>query len=131
MGAVASRIVTTGLLLVLTLVSGIWLSHSGKSLNVAIFTAHKLVALATVIYAAMTFNYLRQGLDIRTVVIAAIGVTAVLFLSLFVSGALLSLGKPLPIVVLITHRMVSVLLTISITATTYLLASERAASCLR
>jgi hypothetical protein len=49
-----TKIIICGLLFLLTLASGVWVSHSGKPINVVIFTIHKLIALATVIVAATT-----------------------------------------------------------------------------
>src|SRR5271157_2139763 len=50
---VASKFITPGILFLLTLAFGLWLSHSGKPLNTVFFTAHKLIALAAVIFTGI------------------------------------------------------------------------------
>ena len=106
MSTIVSRPVISGLLLLFTLISGAWLSHSGKPLNVAIFSIHKLIALATVIVTAAYVQHLYRAVDIRTFLqLAVIAVTGLLFLALFISGALLSRGNPLPEAILRIHQV--------------------------
>jgi hypothetical protein len=120
-----SRIIVVGVLLVLTLVSGIWLSNSGKPYNSVIFTIHKLIALGAVIATAVTVYQLRTSVDIRTLIIGAIVITGVLFIALFVSGALLSIGKPDHVAILTVHRAVPLLAVLSTALTLYLLVSAK------
>jgi len=121
-----SRIVVTGLLFLFTLVSGVWLSHSGKPYNSAIFTIHKLIALGAVISTAVTVYHLRTGVDIQTFAVGAIVVAGVLLLSLFVSGALLSIGKPEHVAILTIHRVAPLLAVIATALTLYLLTYGKA-----
>jgi hypothetical protein len=44
-GGSESRIVAAGLLLLLALIFGVWLSSTGRPLSVPLFTGHKLIAL--------------------------------------------------------------------------------------
>ena len=46
MNTTATKLIIAGLLFVFTLLSGVWVSHSGKPINTVIFTIHKLIALA-------------------------------------------------------------------------------------
>jgi hypothetical protein len=48
-----SRFIIPGSVFLLTLVSGVWLSCSGKPLNTGIFTVHKLIALGAVVATAI------------------------------------------------------------------------------
>lgn len=122
MSTSVSRIAVTGLLFLFTLVSGVWLSHSGKPYNTAIFTIHKIIALGTVISTAVTIRYLRTGVDIKVFAVGAIVVAGLLFLSLFVSGALLSIGKPEHVAILTIHRIAPLLAVIATAMTMYVLA---------
>jgi len=117
----------TGLLLVLGLLSGIWLGYAGKPYNGAIFTVHKLIALGTVIAAAVTVYHVRTGGALRSLTVVAVVVTALLFLVMFVSGALLSIGKPAQAAMLLTHRVGLILVTLSVALTAFLLAGGRRA----
>jgi hypothetical protein len=115
------KIAFCGLLIVLTLVSGVWLSHSGKPFNGLIFTVHKLIALATVIFLGVYIYHRTRGLDPNTLVLSSIVVAGLLFLALFVSGALLSIGKPAPAVILKIHQVTPLLALVSSAATMVLL----------
>jgi hypothetical protein len=125
MSTTASRIVVCGLLFLFTLISGVWLSHSGRPLNTAIFTIHKLVALATVIVIGINIYKLSRTVDVQTVVLAAIAVTGVLFLAMFVSGALLSFEKSMPQAVLRVHQVVPLLAVVTSSTAIYLLISNK------
>lgn len=126
MNTIVSRPVFAGLLLLFSLISGVWLSNSGKPLSVAIFTIHKLIALATVIVTAAYIYHASRAVDIRTFVEpAVIAVTGLLFFALFISGALLSLGKPLPGAVLRIHQVAPLLALASSAMTIYLLVSSK------
>jgi hypothetical protein len=99
-----------GLLFLFTLISGVWVSHSGKPINVVIFTIHKLIALATVIVVAVNVYHLYRAVDIRSFVeLVVIAITGLLFIVLFISGALLSLGKQLPGAILRIHQVAPLL----------------------
>ena len=126
MNTIVSRPVIAGLLLLFTLISGVWLSNSGKPLRVAIITIHKLIALATVIVTAAYVYHLYRAVDIQTLVeLAVIAVTGLLFIVLFISGALLSLGKPLPGAILRVHQVAPLLALAFSALTIYLLVSSK------
>jgi hypothetical protein len=93
--------------------------------NVLVFTIHKLIALATVIAIAMSVYHLYQALDLRTLIeLAVIVSTGLLFLALFITGALLSRDTPLPAAILRVHQVAPLLALVSATMTIYLLASK-------
>lgn len=126
MNTITTRPVVAGLLFLFTLLSGVWLSHSGKPLNVVIFTIHKLIALATVIVIAVNVYHPYRAVDIRAFVgLVVIAVTGLLFIALFVSGALLSRGNPLPEAILRIHQVAPLLALVSSTITIYLLVSSK------
>jgi hypothetical protein len=92
----------------------------------AIITIHKLIALATVIVTAAYVYHLYRAVDIRTFVdLAVIAVTGLLFIVLFISGALLSPGKPLPGAILRLHQMAPLLVLAFSAMTIYLLVSSK------
>ncbi len=90
-----ARLAACGLLFLLTVGSGAWLSHSGKPYSTALFTLHKLIALATVVAIAMSVYNLYHTADARAALApAAVAASGLLFVAMFVTGALLSLEKP-------------------------------------
>ena len=125
MNPTASKLIVTGLLLLFTLLSGVWLSHSGRPYNTVIFTIHKLIALGAVIFTVVTVQQLHTGVDTRALTIGVIVITGLLFLSLFASGALLSIGKPDHIAILTIHRVAPLLAVIATAATMVLLVSSK------
>ncbi len=116
-----SQTALTTFLFVLTLASGVWVNRAGKPYNSAIFTIHKLIALGTVISAAMIINQLRTG-EVNTLLLGIVLFAGFLTIALFVSGALLSIGKPDHVAVLAVHRVALILARISSAGAAYLFA---------
>lgn len=88
-----AKMSSTGLLLVLSIGTGFWLSSYGKLFNSALFNIHKLIALATAIYTAILVRNLLKGIDTSAfvrIMVIALGLSLII---LFGSGILLSLGK--------------------------------------
>ena len=121
MNIFASKTVLPGLLFLFTIGSGFWLSHSGKPLNTVIFTIHKLIALATVIFTVSLIYGLLKNVDPKAAMLTLMVVSGLLVVLLFVTGALLSIGKPANTLVLATHRIAPYLAVLSIAATMYML----------
>jgi hypothetical protein len=119
--ATAARFIISGIVFLLTLASGVWLSRSGKPLNAAIFTAHKLIALGAVIAAAVqTYNALNNA-EIEAILIVLLIVIGLCAVALFVTGALMSANKPVYPTLLTIHRIAPVLALIAGAVTIYLL----------
>ena len=117
----AAKFVIPGVLFILTLVFGFWLSRSGKPYNGLIFNIHKLIALAAVIVAAIrAFNALKivEAQPILIALLILIGLCAV---ALFVTGALMSANKPAHDRLLTTHQIAPLLAVIAAIGTLYLL----------
>lgn len=91
--SIEQRILSSGILIVLVAVSGVWLSRFGKPYNVAFFTLHKVLALAAVILIATLFFDLYKAYR-HTGPILLLTVSATLSaIALFATGAFLSIGK--------------------------------------
>ena len=106
----ASKFILPGAIFLLTLASGLWLSRVGKPYNTAIFTIHKLIALAVVITVSMQIYQLFKGAETPAgaiqAQIIALGILAGLCaLALFVTGALMSIGKPSLAILLTIHQV--------------------------
>jgi hypothetical protein len=118
-----ARFVTPGIVFLLTLASGVWLSRSGKPLKTGIFTVHKLIALAAVIVTALqTYNALTI-LDVEPITIALIVVIGLCVVALFATGALMSAEKPGYRSLLTIHNLAPLLAVIAGVAVIYLLGS--------
>jgi len=94
----------------LSLATGTWLYRLGRPVNVVVVTIHKLISLATVIFTGLVIYLQYKAAAIMAPVRwAAIGITGLLFISLFASGALLSSTKPANPIASIIHKVAPVL----------------------
>ena len=123
--SIVSKIISTGLLFLFTIVSGIWLSNSGKPLNTLIFNIHKLIALGSVIFIAIVIRNLLKNVAINNVILILIIVTGLFVLVLFVSGALLSFGKPVNNIILTIHAVTPIPAVITTAMIIYFLVSKK------
>ena len=119
------RIAITAGLFLCIFVFGFWLSRSGKPYNQVIFTIHKLIALGAVIYLAATVYKAHQIMPLNPAQIFVIVLTIVCVLALFVTGAVLSLDKAIPLIVLRLHHVAPYLALLSASASLYLLSEFR------
>ena len=107
------RAITAGVFFLFIFLSGIWLSRSGRPLNVAISTVHKLISLAGGIFLLMTIRQRHQAVPLNTAEWISIVVTGLCFLAVVASGGFLSSEKPMPVAVLRVHQIVPVLTALS------------------
>ncbi len=105
MTIINARLVTSGILIILSIMSGIWLSHTGRPLNTMIFTLHKLSALAAVVFLVMALYSPLKTVSPDPVIILLAALAALFLLTLFVTGGVLSSEKPLPDFILLLHKI--------------------------
>jgi hypothetical protein len=117
------RFVGAGLFFLLILLSGYWLSRSGKPYGTLVFTIHKLVAVAAVVLLGVTVRRMHQAVALGTIDLLATIVTGLFFLGTIVTGSLLSipLDKAMPAIEHTLHRVTPYLTVLSTAATLYLL----------
>lgn len=121
----SSKMMYCGLGFVITLISGFILSKSGRPLNSAIFTVHKLIAVGTVILIGVSIRDLYKVIDVQTLYPVMIVITGLFFLALVVSGALLSFDKLAVLPVLRIHQIMPLLALAFATITVYLLVGSK------
>ncbi len=119
------KIIYCGLGFVLTLISGIALSHFGRPLNSAIFALHKLSAVGTIILLGMNIRTFYRMVDVQTLNLILIVFTGLLLLALVVSGSLLSFDKLAVPVTLRIHQIVPLLAVAFSALTVYLLVGNK------
>jgi len=110
-----SRFLLPGGIFLLTLASGLWLSHSGRPLSTGLITLHKLIALGSVVTLGIQFGRLMK-IATPTLAVAMLAIAAVSALALFATGALLSQPKPAALLVLRIHQIAPLLLLVSAVA---------------
>jgi hypothetical protein len=121
MGAAQTRVVAAGVLLVLVLLSGLWVSRAGKPYRTLPFTIHKLAGLATGILLGIIVYQTHQAAPLGVLEIAAIVATVFFFGSTVAAGGLLSAKEHTPTIILRLHQVLPVLSLLSAAATLYLL----------
>ncbi len=123
MNTLSNKLVISGLVLLFTLLTGFLLSRLGRPYNGLVFNVHKLIALAAVIYLGISINQVRGIIPLNAAVWGLVGLAGLFFLSLFVSGAILSIGKPADVVAVMRtiHRVIPYLAVISLAAAVTLL----------
>jgi hypothetical protein len=106
---------------VFIILSGLWLSNSGKPLNTIILTIHKLISIAAVVYLGIMMYRINQAAPLSTVEIAASVVTLLFFVAMIATGGMLSAAKTMPAVVLRVHQIVPFLVIFSSATTLYII----------
>jgi hypothetical protein len=117
---IAARAIIAGLFFLFIFLSGVWLSRTGRPLNVAISTVHKLISLAAGIFLLVTIYQRSRLVPLSAIEWIAIVVTGLCFLGTVASGGFLSSDKPMPAALLRVHQIVPVLTLLSSAATLYL-----------
>jgi hypothetical protein len=127
METTTTKLVAAGILFLLTLITGVIVSHSGRPLSVGLVTVHKLIAVGTVIFIGMAVNQLYKTVDGKAFLgLSVIVVSGILFLALIATGALLTREEmKLPEVVLKIHQAAPLLALACSSITVYLLAGGR------
>jgi uncharacterized protein YneF (UPF0154 family) len=115
------RAVVAGLFFLFIFLSGIWLSRTGRPLNVAISTVHKLIGLAAGVFLLVTVTQQSRIVPLSATEWIAIVVTGLCFLGTVASGGFLSSDKPMPVAVLRVHQIVPILTVLTTATTLYLL----------
>jgi hypothetical protein len=123
METVTTKLVVAGGLFLLTLIFGLIVSRSGRPLSIALVTVHKLSAVAAVVLIGLAVRdlYLIGG-ELVLIEIGLIVITALLFIALIATGALLTREEmQLPEIVLKIHQVAPLLALACSTLTVYLL----------
>jgi hypothetical protein len=123
MSIITPASITAGILFIFSLASGVWLSQLGKPVNFVVVTIHKLISLAVVIFTGITIYNVSRATGPSPSAWGAILVTGLLFILLFITGALLSGSKPVHIIYSVIHKVVPLLSLFSAAVTVYLLSS--------
>ena len=116
-----SKFIIPGILFVLTLAFGFWLSQLGKPYNGILFNIHKLIALGVVVMAVIQMAPTIKTLAPLSLIALCLLLAAICVIALFASGALMSAGKSDYALLLLIHRIGSVVLAIDLGLVTYLI----------
>jgi hypothetical protein len=96
-----------GLLFLLIIISGIWLTKTGRPYQNIVFNVHKLISLLTVVLGAIMVYNLQKGLEISGLATSLMILAGIMFIILTITGGLLNLDKPFYDTLRIVHRVLS------------------------
>jgi hypothetical protein len=120
-----NKFIVFGLIFVFVIVSGVWLSRTGRPLNAGILAVHKLIALGAAVYLAVTIYRIHQGSALQPVELAVSLLTLLFFIVLIATGGILSAAKAAPEAVHRVHQFMPYLVMLSSAASLYLLLVRR------
>jgi len=115
------RFVNIGLFFLLIFASGFWLNHSGKPYGFLLFNVHKLIGFGTFVFLAVRIYQINQAAPLSALELTACMVAGLFFLATIVFGGLVSIGKPMPAGVSLSHKLLPYLTVLSTTLSLYLL----------
>ena len=127
MEAITTKMIAAGLLFLLTLISGVIVSRSGRPFSIGLVTVHKLIAVGTIVLIGMSINQLYKAVDGRLFIEwIVLVISGIFFLALIATGALLTREEmQLPELVLKIHQAAPLLALISSTTAITLLVKGR------
>jgi heme A synthase len=115
------RIVGSILLFAVIFVCGYWLSRAGKPYSVVVLAVHKLVSVAALVFLVVTLIQANKAAALSAAELTAGIVAGLFFISLVVTGGLLSTEKEMPAIVLSLHQITPYLTVLSTAVSLYLL----------
>lgn len=115
------KFITPGIVFVLTVAFGFWLSHAGKPYNGILFNIHKLIALGAVIITGIQVAKMFKTADSRIFLVGLIVVAVICVIALFASGAMMSIGTAGYEITLTVHRIAPVVLAVALVLMAWLL----------
>jgi hypothetical protein len=99
-----------GLLILLTILTGLSLSRMGRPHNVLISTAHKLVALGALVLLILAALRTNQAAGLSVAQMAVAGAAVLFFVGSIASGGvLMAVNGPAPLIVRQVHRYLPIL----------------------
>ena len=115
------RIAGATLFFLFIILSGLWLSKSGRPFSTGILTIHKLISIGAVVFLAITIYQINKTSRLSTIDLVAAVVNGVFFLTTIITGGLVSALKTTPTAILRVHQITPWLTTLSTAATLILL----------
>ena len=109
----AEKFFVIGLLLLATLVTGLWLALLGKPLNGMLGVLHKIFALILVMFLAIRISYLIRLFESGPAMRAAVVVLLLSILAAFATGIIESVPSVEGVVWLTMHRIASAMAAIA------------------
>jgi uncharacterized membrane protein HdeD (DUF308 family) len=115
----------SGILFIVIVIMGFIMKGMGIPLNTAVFTLHKLIALAFVVYTVINVVSFLKKVPANGLMWAMAVVSGLLSIALFATGTILSFKKPADHIIYNIHNISTILLVIFIWMTYYIAAMKK------
>ena len=130
MDTTQSKMIYTGAFFLFILLSGFWVSRSGKPYNTFIYTVHKLIGLGIGVYLIRMVYLTNRAAPLNATQWTAIIITVLLFvltvaagglLSVLAEGGLQNMGQGMQMAIELVHKILPYVIVVSTGVTLYLL----------
>lgn len=106
MESLSTKLISAGVLGIITLISGVVLSNTGRPLNTILFNLHKIISVATIVLIIVFVIQLYKAGETKTMLeIGMIILTILFFVALVATGGMLSFEREWPAIVLKIHQV--------------------------
>lgn len=106
MESLFTKLISAGVLGIITLITGVLLSNAGRPLNAVLFNLHKIISVATVVLIIVFVIQLYKAGETKTMLeIGMIILTILFFVALVATGGMLSFEREWPAIVLKIHQV--------------------------
>lgn len=119
------RFVNIGLFFLLIFSSGYWLHHSGKPYSAILFNVHKLIGVGLFVFLVVRMVQINGTTPLGTVEWIACVAAALFFIATIVLGGLVSIEKPWPVIVTLSHKLLPYLTVLSTAFSLYRLLGQK------
>ena len=120
MNILSTKLISAAIFFLLIILSGFWLSRSGKPYSTLILTIHKLIGLGVGVYLIITVYRIYKTGSSSPIGLVAMLVTILFFIGLIAMGGLLSTEKTMPGALSMIHKLLPYLAVLSSRTTLYL-----------
>ena len=114
-----------GVLFLLIIGFGLWVSKVGKPYNNLLFNIHKLIALGAVILTALRIVKLDPFTTFPNMAILLITLAVLCVIGMFATGAVMSIKDVVPKAALLVHRILPPIIFISVSISIYFIVLEQ------
>ena len=114
-----------GVLFLIIIGFGLWVSKVGKPYNNMLFNIHKLIALGAVILTAIRIFKPDPFTTFPNMAILLIALAVLCVIAMFATGAVMSIKDVVPKAALLVHRILPAIIFISVSISIYFIVLEQ------
>ena len=108
------KLFISGIVFIITLVSGIWLSKTGKPYQTLPFNLHKLIALAFIVITYFIYRSIFKSIDTYNLALILTIICGLVAVVLLATGGMLSQAGEVKNSLVVVHKIFTLLLLFSV-----------------